>query len=167
MLTIDSHNNDLWEDDVENYPLSDLNRNDIKRLGDVIAADNLFFSDEPDPAVKKIFLDVNTFIESYLYPMRSIRGSVAQHMHRNGIKGIKTLKKAYPNYFGNVEYFKSQLKEITLGKNAIEFSNAPKAVTKQKLPKVVMDTSWMRGTRMIPSAKFKDEDKNKGRKKGS
>ncbi|MBI2234520.1 MAG: RelA/SpoT domain-containing protein [Micavibrio aeruginosavorus] len=69
---------------------------------------------------------------------------------------IKNLKKAYPNYFGDVSFFSDQLKEISLGGSAIEFSSAPKVAAPKKLPEVILDPSWLYGTRFRkPSLKQK------------
>jgi hypothetical protein len=43
---------------------------------------------------------------------------------------IENLKKAYPNYFGDVEVFRNQLRLITRGQSAVEYTTLPK----QKLP---------------------------------
>jgi hypothetical protein len=39
---------------------------------------------------------------------------------------ITNLKAAYPNYFGDVELFKHQLKDITMGKSAVEYAKVPR-----------------------------------------
>jgi Region found in RelA / SpoT proteins len=54
---------------------------------------------------------------------------------------IENLKAAYPNYFGDVELFKSQLRLITLGKSAVEYSTA-KQPPKPLQPAERVDLSW-------------------------
>lgn len=56
---------------------------------------------------------------------------------------IETLKEAYPNYFGDVQLFKSNLKSITRGKGAKEYTMPPQA-TVPPSPKEAPDTSWFR-----------------------
>jgi hypothetical protein len=56
---------------------------------------------------------------------------------------IEDLKAAYPNYFGDVQVFNYNLKNLTLGKGAIEFTQAPKT-TIPPPPKEPADFSWLR-----------------------
>jgi len=56
---------------------------------------------------------------------------------------IESLKEAYPNYFGDVQVFKSNLKRITKGRDAKEFKLPPQQVMPPP-PKAVPDTAWFR-----------------------
>ena len=56
---------------------------------------------------------------------------------------IDDLKEAYPNYFGDVQVFNSNLKSIIQGKGVIEFTQAPR-VTVPPPPKEPADHSWFR-----------------------
>ncbi|MBX6745012.1 MAG: hypothetical protein IRY87_23515 [Acetobacteraceae bacterium] len=59
---------------------------------------------------------------------------------------IENLKAAYPNYFGDVDYFKNQLRAITQGQAAVEYA----AVPRQPPPKPAGpygDLSWLRARR--------------------
>jgi hypothetical protein len=50
---------------------------------------------------------------------------------------------AYPNYFGDVQLFKMQLKKITQGDDAVEYTMPPQA-TVPKGPKEKVDLSWFK-----------------------
>jgi hypothetical protein len=56
---------------------------------------------------------------------------------------IEALKEAYPNYFGDVQVFKSNLRLITQGKSAIEYKLPPQKRMPPP-PKGVADTAWLR-----------------------
>jgi len=60
---------------------------------------------------------------------------------------IKDLKKAYPNYFGDVDYFQRQLKQIVLGGAAVEYARPPKQHARKAPREASVDLSWLRGTR--------------------
>jgi Region found in RelA / SpoT proteins len=62
------------------------------------------------------------------------------------IDEIQNLAAAYPNYFGDVRYFKNNLLRIANGEEAIEFSLPPLA-TITKAMKVIPDDSWLRHPR--------------------
>jgi len=67
---------------------------------------------------------------------------------------IKNLKDAYPNYFGDVSLFRSQLVEICSGRPAVEYSVAIKQ-PRYRLPKdPAIDPGWMRGSR-FPKPSFR------------
>jgi hypothetical protein len=57
--------------------------------------------------------------------------------------GIENLKTAYPNYFGDVQLFKEQLKKITQGADAVEYTLPPVALA-PKVPKGQVDLSWFK-----------------------
>ncbi len=59
---------------------------------------------------------------------------------------INDLKAAYPNYFGDVDIFQRQLRQIVLGGSAVEYTRLPKQVQKP-LPREQGGVSWLRGTR--------------------
>ena len=59
---------------------------------------------------------------------------------------IDALKQAYPNYFGDVQVFKSNLHRITQGKQAVEYTLPPQK-TMPPPPKEVPDTAWFRRPR--------------------
>jgi ppGpp synthetase/RelA/SpoT-type nucleotidyltranferase len=59
---------------------------------------------------------------------------------------IENLKAAYPNYFGDVDLFKSQLRSITLGKSAAEYLAAKRPARPQP-PAEREDPSWLRRNR--------------------
>jgi ppGpp synthetase/RelA/SpoT-type nucleotidyltranferase len=55
---------------------------------------------------------------------------------------IENLREAYPNYFGDVQLFNSNLKQITQGDHAQEFVLPPQKVVPPK-PKEKIDYSWL------------------------
>ncbi len=59
---------------------------------------------------------------------------------------IEALKAAYPNYFGDVQVFKANLKRIVKGRDAKEFTLPPQQVSPPP-PKEVADTAWFRRPR--------------------
>lgn len=59
---------------------------------------------------------------------------------------IEALKEAYPNYFGDVQVFKTNLKSITQGKAAREYVLPPQQ-TVPPPPRPVADTAWFRRPR--------------------
>lgn len=60
---------------------------------------------------------------------------------------INDLKKAYPNYFGDVGLFHSQLRQILLGGSAAEYTRPPRQKAQKRSPEPRGDTSWLRGAR--------------------
>jgi ppGpp synthetase/RelA/SpoT-type nucleotidyltranferase len=63
---------------------------------------------------------------------------------------IENLKAAYPNYFGDVELFKAQLRRITRGQSAVEFAHIPRERPLPAQP-VKRDLSWLRRSRFSRS----------------
>lgn len=61
---------------------------------------------------------------------------------------IDNLKAAYPNYFGDVELFKSQLRLITLGRSAVEYS-VPERLSPLPNTAKRIDLSWLKGSRFV------------------
>ncbi len=59
---------------------------------------------------------------------------------------IDNLKAAYPNYFGDVELFKSQLRLITRGKSAVEYAVSERQAPVPDTAKRI-DLSWLKGGR--------------------
>ena len=59
---------------------------------------------------------------------------------------IDNLKTAYPNYFGDVSLFKTQLRLITKGQSAVEYAVAERAARVPDTRKPI-DYSWLRGSR--------------------
>lgn len=59
---------------------------------------------------------------------------------------VDNLKAAYPNYFGDVEFFRNQLRAITLGHAAVEYASAPRQPPPRPLG-LRGDLSWLRRTR--------------------
>lgn len=74
---------------------------------------------------------------------------------------IETLKDAFPNYFGDVQLFKKNLRSIILGKQAKEYKLRPQESV-IPLPKEYPDLAWMRTAGRIRHSKnnikFKSED---------
>lgn len=56
---------------------------------------------------------------------------------------IENLKDAYPNYFGDVQLFKKQLKDLTKGKAASEYTVRPQETVRPR-PRENADLSWLR-----------------------
>jgi hypothetical protein len=58
---------------------------------------------------------------------------------------IENLKAAYPNYFGDVQMFRTQLRAITQGEAMVEYEMpariAPRPLPRRERP----DDSWLRG----------------------
>jgi hypothetical protein len=71
---------------------------------------------------------------------------------------ITNLKDAYPNYFGDVGLFKTQLGLVTKGQSAVEYSVAQRpARVPDTRPRI--DLSWLRGsTRWRPNLSGKKEE---------
>ena len=61
---------------------------------------------------------------------------------------IENLKKAYPNYFGDVEQFKDTLRDITLGIGAREYTSPPKQPPPPRWPVQVVDPAWLRRSKL-------------------
>jgi hypothetical protein len=55
---------------------------------------------------------------------------------------VKSLRSAYPNYFGDVELFKAGLKQVVKGNSLAEYANVPRQPPPRR--EVVGDTSWLR-----------------------
>jgi hypothetical protein len=66
---------------------------------------------------------------------------------------IENLKEAYPNYFGDVQLFKQQLKDITQGKGAREYTKPPRH-TVPPPHKEKPDLAWLR-RRKPPAMRWK------------
>lgn len=67
---------------------------------------------------------------------------------------INNLKAAYPNYFGDVELFQRQLRQIVLGGAAVEYARPPKQKMQTRPRELRADLSWLRGAHFPgPSAK--------------
>lgn len=76
---------------------------------------------------------------------------------------INNLKVAYPNYFGDVNWFKTQLREITLGRSAVEYKSPPRRPAMKQSPDAWIDPAWMRGSRFPkPSLASKARKKKSG-----
>ena len=60
---------------------------------------------------------------------------------------INNLKAAYPNYFGDVQLFQRQLRQIVLGGSAAEYTRPPKSQTSRQSRAPIGNLSWLRGTR--------------------
>jgi len=97
-------------------------------------------------------------VEPYMLPIAATRSyDIAEELdNRTGgntlnvvlveVDKIDNLKAAYPNYFGDVELFKSQLRLITRGKSAVEYAaherQGPVPDTAKRI-----DLSWLKGGR--------------------
>lgn len=83
-------------------------------------------------------------------------GTIEQDDQRSGsnkfsavlveVDKIQDLREAYPNYFGDVQLFKSNLSEIVLGNDAKEYSLPPLERVPPP-PKEIPDDSWLRKPR--------------------
>lgn len=60
---------------------------------------------------------------------------------------IENLKVAYPNYFGDVQLFKTQLQRIVKGGSAEEFSVRPQPAAPMRQPERRYDLRWLTGWR--------------------
>jgi hypothetical protein len=58
---------------------------------------------------------------------------------------IENLKAAYPNYFGDVQMFRTQLRAITQGEAAVEYEMPPRIAPPRTPPRERPDDSWLRG----------------------
>jgi ppGpp synthetase/RelA/SpoT-type nucleotidyltranferase len=72
---------------------------------------------------------------------------------------VKNLKAAYPNYFGDVEIFSRQLKEITIGKGAVEYKPPPKALPPKRKMEIMVDPKWLYGSFRKPKLSFSKDKK--------
>lgn len=84
-------------------------------------------------------------------------GQSTQNVVLVEVDKIENLKAAYPNYFGDVELFKNQLRHIAQGGAAVEYSSVPR----QSGPPASKygDLSWLR------RAQFPRPDSGLGKKK--
>jgi predicted oxidoreductase (fatty acid repression mutant protein) len=60
---------------------------------------------------------------------------------------IENLKAAYPNYFGDVQMFRSQLRAITQGEHAVEYEMPKRIAPPRTPPRERPDDSWLRGSK--------------------
>lgn len=60
---------------------------------------------------------------------------------------IENLKLAYPNYFGDVEFFKQQLRALAHGKSAVEYTAVPRPPASKKIPEERVDPAWLMRSR--------------------
>jgi hypothetical protein len=58
---------------------------------------------------------------------------------------IENLKAAYPNYFGDVQMFRAQLRSITQGEAAVEYEMPKRIAPRRTPPRERPDDSWLRG----------------------
>jgi hypothetical protein len=58
---------------------------------------------------------------------------------------IENLKAAYPNYFGDVQMFRTQLKSIVQGDAAVEYEMPRRIAPPRLTPREKPDDSWLRG----------------------
>jgi hypothetical protein len=58
---------------------------------------------------------------------------------------IDNLKAAYPNYFGDVQMFRTQLRAITQGEAAVEYEMPKRIAPARTPPREKPDDSWLRG----------------------
>lgn len=58
---------------------------------------------------------------------------------------IENLKAAYPNYFGDVQMFRTRLRSVTLGEAAIEYEMPRRIAPPKAPPRERPDDSWLRG----------------------
>lgn len=91
-------------------------------------------------------------VESYNNP---ILGTNALHSSENIITNrgqnnvlvevdkIENLREAYPNYFGDVKLFVTNLKSVTQGTGAVEYSMVPQETV--PIPRGYGDMSWLKG----------------------
>lgn len=73
-------------------------------------------------------------------------GNDTQNVVLVEVDKIENLKAAYPNYFGDVELFKSQLRLITRGQSANEYL-AVRQTPRPLLPPDSVDPAWLRRSR--------------------
>lgn len=93
-------------------------------------------------------------VSAHSRPMTGINDNdKAEEAENSGARKINTvyieadkiddLKAAYPNYFGDVQVFNSNLQKLIQGKDAIEFTHPPR-ITVPSPPKEPPDFSWFR-----------------------
>ena len=70
---------------------------------------------------------------------------------------IKDLKAAYPNYFGDVDLFHRQLRQIVLGGVAVEYVRPPRQQRQKQSGEPRADLSWLRGTRFSKPGETKEK----------
>jgi hypothetical protein len=58
---------------------------------------------------------------------------------------IENLKAAYPNYFGDVQMFRTQLRAITQGEQVVEYEMPRRIAPPRTPPREKPDDSWLRG----------------------
>jgi Region found in RelA / SpoT proteins len=69
------------------------------------------------------------------------RGEYAENIVLVEVDKLENLKAAYPNYFGDVQLFKSQLKRITQGKRVEEYTAVPQQFVPTP-PRQLPDGRW-------------------------
>lgn len=85
-------------------------------------------------------LGVKTYDETELDAEKAKNGVTAVLVEADGIEALKA---AYPNYFGDVQLFKMQLKNVTQGEQPVEYTMPPQE-TVPKGPKEKVDLSWFK-----------------------
>jgi hypothetical protein len=88
---------------------------------------------------KGAILSVASYHNAELSDNRSGRDSINTVLVE--VDKIENLKEAYPNYFGDVLLFKRNLKNITYGKDAKEYT-LPRQETVRPAPRETPDLSW-------------------------
>jgi hypothetical protein len=117
---------------------------------------------QPDDVVTKYYLiryDNKTNVvkvEPYMDPSLAIksydkaeyedntRNSESENIVLVEVEKLEALKDGYPNYFGDVQPFKSNLKLIVSGKPGKEYTLLPQPDAPKK-PREAPDLSWLRG----------------------
>jgi hypothetical protein len=99
---------------------------------------------------KKRVVDVTPYFNARAGATASDEAEVNADKAQTGITsvlveadGIENLKAAYPNYFGDVQKFAMQLKSITQGDAAVEYTMLPRTAPTTKKPYEKPDPRWI------------------------
>lgn len=89
-------------------------------------------------APKEMLMDYGARELENAYKSNKVRDTVLIEAEK-----VEDLKNAYPNYFGDVQVFNSNLRLITQGKEAQEYTMPPK-YSAPRPPEMIGDLSWLR-----------------------
>jgi hypothetical protein len=78
-------------------------------------------------------------------------GDYAENIVLVEVDKLETLIEAYPNYFGDVQLFKDQLKRIIQGKRVEDYAIVPQQLVPQP-PRLMPDGRWI-GRNPFPKPK--------------
>jgi hypothetical protein len=70
------------------------------------------------------------------------------------VDSIENLKATYPNYFGDVQMFRTQLRAITQGEQVVEYEMPRRIASPRTSPREKPDDSWLGAVRKVVGIGF-------------